>query len=99
GWMFRTFEQGAEALRALEQDGAIPDVARLLDADETRLSLMLARSDSTAARIGRRYIDVRGYSSGCLAIIGWEGERAAVDRRRSLGGALLRRSKGLSLGT
>ena len=85
GWMFRSFEEGAEALRALEQGGAVPDVARLLDEDETRLSLMLAGSDSATARVGRRYIKVRGYAEGCLGIVGWEGDRAAVDRRRALG--------------
>jgi alkyldihydroxyacetonephosphate synthase len=99
GWMFRSFEEGAEALRALEQGGAVPDVARLLDEDETSLSLMLAGSDSATARVGRRYISVRGYAEGCLGIVGWEGERAAVDRRRALGGGLLKRSGGLSLGT
>jgi alkyldihydroxyacetonephosphate synthase len=99
GWMFRSFDAGAEALRALEQGGAAPDIARLLDEDETRLSLMLAGSDSTASRLGRRYIGVRGFGEGCLAIVGWEGDRTAVDRRRSLGGGLLKRSGGLSLGT
>jgi alkyldihydroxyacetonephosphate synthase len=99
GWMFHSFEEGAEALRALEQGGAATDVARLSDADETRLSLLLAGTDSATQRVGRRYVAMRGYGEGCLAILGWEGDATAVRRRRAVGTGILRRSGGLSLGT
>jgi alkyldihydroxyacetonephosphate synthase len=99
GWMFRTFDDGVEAFRALEQHGVVPDVARLSDEDETRLSLALAGGDSLKQRAGLRYVRARGYSGGCLVVLGFEGERTEVARRAALAGRLLRRLGGLSLGS
>lgn len=98
GWFFRSFAEGVEALRALEQAGGAPDVARLSDEPETRLSLQLAGARGAVARLGRLYIRARGYDGGCLAVAGWEGEPDEVARRRARGGALLRRAGGLALG-
>ncbi len=99
GWMFHDFEEGAHAFRALEQRHVIPDVARLSDPHETRLSMTLSDDGSLQRRLGRRYIGVRGYDGGCIAILGFEGERRDVDVRRALAGRILRRAGGLSLGT
>ena len=49
--------------------------------------------------MGRRYIGARGYDGGCIAILGWEGERGDVDARRAKTERILRRAGGLSLGT
>jgi alkyldihydroxyacetonephosphate synthase len=98
GWFFRSFEAGAEALRALEQAGAAPDVARVSDEEETRLSLALAGTGGLARRAGDAYLRARGYAGGCLAIAGWEGEADAVAARRARGAALLRGAGGLALG-
>jgi alkyldihydroxyacetonephosphate synthase len=99
GWMFRTFDDGVEAFRTLEHDGVVPDVARLSDEDETRLSLALAGGDSLKRRAGLRYTRIRGYSGGCLVVLGFEGECTEVARRAALARRLLRRSGGLSLGS
>ena len=99
GWMFRSFEEGAEAFRSLEQRHVIPDVARLSDPDETRLSMTLSDDGSLQRRLGQRYIGARGYEGGCIAILGFEGERRDVDVRRALTGRMLKRAGGLSLGT
>jgi alkyldihydroxyacetonephosphate synthase len=99
GWMFHDFEEGAEAFRSLEQRHVIPDVARLSDPAETRLSMTLSDDGSLSRRVGRRYIGARGYDGGCIAILGWEGERRDVDVRRALTGRILRRAGGLPLGT
>jgi alkyldihydroxyacetonephosphate synthase len=99
GWMFRSFGDGVEALRTLEQGGVVPDVARLSDEEETRLSLALTGGDSLKQRAGQGYVRVRGYSGGCIVVLGFEGERADVARRAALAGRLLRRAGGLSLGT
>jgi alkyldihydroxyacetonephosphate synthase len=77
----------------------IPDVARLSDEHETRLSLTLSDDGSLKRRAGRRYVGVRGYDGGCIAILGWEGERRDVDARRALTKRILSRAGGLSLGT
>jgi len=98
GWSFRSFEEGCEALRVMEQADGAPDVVRLSDEHETRLSLALASTGSTTERAGRAYLRMRGHEGGCIAIAGFEGERDDVERRRVHSGALLRAGGGLRLG-
>jgi alkyldihydroxyacetonephosphate synthase len=98
-WMFKGFSEGADAFRKLEQHEARPDVARLSDETETMLSMQLAGGSSLAQRAGRRYVKTRGYSGGCLAILGFEGDRDHVLRRRSQVVRILRSAGALSLGT
>jgi alkyldihydroxyacetonephosphate synthase len=98
GWSFRSFAEGAEALRALEQGHASPDVARLSDEEETRLAMAMASTGSAADRLGKAYLRARGHQRGCIAIFGWEGERDDVERRRSRTRALLREAGGVALG-
>jgi alkyldihydroxyacetonephosphate synthase len=98
GWFFRDFAAGAEAFRALEQNEAAPDVARLSDEEETRLSLALAGGEGLKARAGEAYLRLRGYEGGCVAIFGWEGEADDVARRAARTTALARRAGGLPVG-
>ena len=98
GWTFRSFEEGVEAFRAMEQRGAAPDVARLSDETETRVSLALASTGSRVERLGTAYLRLRGRAEGCLAILGWEGSPAALDQRRGRAAELLRDAGGLPLG-
>ena len=55
GWFARSFAEGAEALRRLEQEGLAPDVARLSDETETRVGLALGGPGrpGAARRAGR----------------------------------------------
>jgi alkyldihydroxyacetonephosphate synthase len=98
GWMLKGFAEGADVFRRLEQTGAAPDVARLSDEAETLLTLELADSGSFAQRAGRAYVKARGYKGGCLAILGFEGDRGAVTRRRVQAARILRAAGALSLG-
>ncbi|HEX5980798.1 MAG TPA: FAD-binding oxidoreductase [Thermoleophilaceae bacterium] len=99
GWSFRSFAEGREAFRVMEQADASPDVARLSDEDETRVAIALASSGGgTADKLRRAYVRMRGHEGGCLAIIGFEGEEEDVERRRLRAGALLRAGGGLRLG-
>jgi alkyldihydroxyacetonephosphate synthase len=79
-WTVGSFFEGAELLRRLEQDGIAPDIARLSDEEETRLSVALAGTGS----LGRRLLDAR-----CLLVCGWQGAvgRAAAARALVRGGA------------
>jgi alkyldihydroxyacetonephosphate synthase len=97
GFFFGSFEEGAEAFRALEQSGASPDVARLSDEDETRLSMALA-GGGTKARLAGLYLRGRGVSGGCLAICGWEGTAESVRRRRTRTLGMLRERGAVGLG-
>ncbi len=97
GWSFASFADGCEAFRALEQRGASPDVARLSDEEETRLSLAQAGAGRTQ-RLGRAYLKARGHEGGCLAIVGYEGSSDDVSQRQKRTGSLLRAAGGVSLG-
>jgi alkyldihydroxyacetonephosphate synthase len=98
GFMFEDFSSGVEVMRTLAQEHAAPDVARLSDRPETRMSLALAGTGGAKGRIGRAYMGLRGYGDGCLAIMGFEGERDEVAFRRTRALARARAGGALSLG-
>ena len=89
-WMAAGFESGLEIVRALAQQGVAPDIVRLSDRDETRLSLAMSGSDGLARRAFESYLRLRGRSEGCILIYGFEGEREAVARRRTLAARVTR---------
>jgi len=98
GLFFEDFSAGVEALRELAQQQLAPEVSRLSDPQETLMSLALAGTGGVKGRLGRAYVGVRGYSSGCLAIFGFEGaaEEVAFRRKRAL--ELARRCGALTVG-
>jgi alkyldihydroxyacetonephosphate synthase len=98
-WSFRSFEEGSEAFRVLAQEEAAPDVARLSDEQETRVSLAMASSGSALERVGRAYLRLRGHKGGCLAILGYEGDEQEVVHRKGRAARLVRAAGGLALGT
>src|SRR6185312_3154817 len=73
GWAFPSFAEGAEALRKLEQAGLAPDIARLSDEEETRLSVALAGT----GRVGRTLLGGR-----CLLVLGGRDAPGAAARSR-----------------
>jgi len=98
GWSFRSFAEGCEAFRVMEQADASADMTRLFDEHETRLSMAIASTGSRSERLGRRYRRLRGHEGGCIAIIGFEGDEEDVERRRRRTSALLRAGGGVALG-
>ena len=98
GWSFRSFAEGCEAFRAMEQGHVAPDVARLSDEDETRMAMAMSSRGGLAERLGRAYLGSRGHGSGSIAIVGWEGEDGHVARRAADTRRVLREHCGLALG-
>ena len=98
GLLFEDFASGLEVMRTLAQEHAAPDVARLSDRPETRMSLALAGTGGAKGRLGRAYAGLRGYGDGCLAIMGFEGEREEVAFRRARALAQARTGGALALG-
>ena len=62
------------------------------------MSLALAGSGGVKGRLGRAYLDLRGYSNGCLAILGFEGSTDELSCRRRRALELVRRCGGLTVG-
>ncbi len=103
GVFFEDFQAGVDALRALAQERVAPAVARLSDEAETRMSLAQAAAaaegrSALKGRLGQAYLGLRGYRPGCLAIFGFEGAPAEVERRRERALALARGHGGLPVG-
>ena len=98
GWSFRSFDEGCEAFRAIEQGHVSPDVARLSDEDETRMAMAMSSHGGVVERLGKAYLARRGHGSGCIAIVGWEGEPGDVARRAADTRRALREAGGLALG-
>jgi len=68
GFVLRDFDNGVEALRELAQADLAPDVARLSDETETRLSLAASDRGGTGDRLLRGYLGLRKRDRGCLII-------------------------------
>jgi alkyldihydroxyacetonephosphate synthase len=99
GWMAENFESGREIVRDLAQRHEAPDVLRLSDEEETRVSLDLAGNEGMQKRALDAYLSLRRRQGGCLVICGWEGEVESVRRRRSLGQTQLRLGGAVPLGS
>lgn len=79
---FPSFGEAAEGLRSLAQDlphGIRPDVVRLSDPDETRVSLGLA---GRAGQALAAYTKARRLPAACLVVLLWEGNDARTLRER-----------------
>jgi alkyldihydroxyacetonephosphate synthase len=98
GWSFRSFAEGCEAFRRMEQSGGHPDVARLSDEPETRLAMAMAWNGSAAERAGKAYLRLRGHEGGCIVIVGFEGDELDVAHRRSHTRSILGSAGGVALG-
>jgi alkyldihydroxyacetonephosphate synthase len=98
GWMAADFAAGAEIVRELAQHGEAPDILRLSDEEETRVSLEILGSDGLQKKALDAYLSLRRRTGGCLLICGYEGERESVHRRRSVAGRRLRAGGAVPLG-
>ncbi|MBC2959604.1 FAD-binding oxidoreductase [Nocardioides deserti] len=86
GWGWPSFTDGAAAMRTLAQAGLLPTVLRLSDEHETAINL--ARPDAIGAE----------GASGCLMVVGHEGEPELVAARRTAVASVLTGLGGMPLG-
>jgi alkyldihydroxyacetonephosphate synthase len=98
GWFAKSFGDAHEAVRALAQSEALPDVIRVSDERETAVSFGLAGTPGATRRALDAYLRLRGVSGGCLVICGWEGDQGEVERRRTRSARMLRGSGLVGLG-
>ncbi len=97
-WVAPDFASGSDLVRMLAQADALPDVTRLSDETETRVTLGLAPTSGAKRALLDVYLRLRRRRGGCLMICGWEGSRESVARRRAVSTRLLRSGGGASLG-
>jgi alkyldihydroxyacetonephosphate synthase len=98
GWIAEDFEAGRQIVRDLAQRHEAPDVLRLSDEEETRISLELAGAEGVRKRALDAYLALRRRRGGCLMICGWEGEREDVSRRQGVSETRLRLGGAVPLG-
>ncbi len=84
GWRFADFDAGAAAMRRLAQSGLLPTVLRLSDETETALNLA-----------GQTDVGAEG-ATGCLMIVGHEGDDVSAKRAAVAG--VLTEAGGTDLG-
>jgi len=89
GLMFKSFRDGIDAIRETMQNGLIPEMMRLSDPDETRISLMLSSEPrefikSATTKLGLWLLKRLGYLSpqACLMILANEGSQESVKAER-----------------
>ncbi|MFN8162076.1 MAG: FAD-binding oxidoreductase [Solirubrobacterales bacterium] len=97
-WIAESFDSGTEIVRTMAQGGALPDVVRLSDEEETRVSLALSGPSGVAGSLFDAYLTLRRRRGGCLLVVGIEGDAEAVARRRALAVRELRRGGAAYLG-
>jgi alkyldihydroxyacetonephosphate synthase len=96
GWRWASFESGATAMRTLAQSGMLPTVIRLSDEAETAINL--ADPGAVGTSTGSTTGDDATTGDGCLMIVGFEGEAAAVEARRGAVSEVLAGLGGVDLG-
>jgi alkyldihydroxyacetonephosphate synthase len=97
-WIAESFEAGSEIVRALAQGPGLPDVIRVSDAEETWVALSLSGPRGIAGRLFDGYLGLRRRRGGSLIVIGIDGDRETVARRRALTVRALRRGGAAYLG-
>lgn len=90
-WVSADFDTACDQVRQLAQADRLPDVVRISDESETRTTLALSGTAGAKRAALDTYLRLRGKRGGCIVIVGWEGTRDSVDRRRTLALPILRR--------
>ena len=98
GWIAESFASGCEIVRSMAQGSGLPDVIRVSDEEETESTLALSGPGGIGATLLDRYLGLRRRRGGALLIIGLEGERESVARRRALATRSLRAGGAVQLG-
>jgi alkyldihydroxyacetonephosphate synthase len=99
GWVARSWDDGARIMRRLAQQGPKPDIVRLSDPDETKVSLALSGTAGLKRRGLDGWLRLHGIRGGALIIVGYEGSTRDVRHRRREVRRVLRAERAVPLGT
>ncbi len=98
GWSARSWEDGVRIMRRIAQEGPKPDIVRLSDPEETKISLALSATAGWKRRGLDQWLRMHHVREGCLIIVGFEGSARDVRYRRSEVRRLLRAERAVPLG-
>ncbi|MBV9331103.1 MAG: FAD-binding oxidoreductase [Alphaproteobacteria bacterium] len=101
GYLFRSFESGAETIRRAVQQGIGAAMLRLSDAYETRFyrNYGVAGRRRGTQRLASLYLGARGFGDAASAmVVGFEGDRAQVQQSRRQFARLAKEAGAMSLG-
>ena len=97
-FFFHTWEEGADAVREIVQQGIPVSMLRLSDAEETVTTLNLSGKDRAVAWANRG-LDLLGYKNGrSLLLLGVTGSRSSAEAAYSNAKVVVRRHGGLPTG-
>jgi alkyldihydroxyacetonephosphate synthase len=102
GYLFRTFEDGVQAIQECLDSGFAPSMIRLQDSGESELAFhMKAPSPGLGGWISNRvkdWLKASGYREPSILIVGVEGEDKAIASTRRAVPRIVRRHGGFALG-
>jgi alkyldihydroxyacetonephosphate synthase len=98
GWVAPSWDDGVRIMRRIAQSGVKPDVVRLSDPDETRVSLAMSGTAGAKKRGLDAWLRLHGIGGGCLIIVGFEGTAHDVRYRRRTTRRVLRSEHAVTLG-
>ena len=102
GYLFRSFAEGAAAVREVVQRQIPVAMLRLSDAHETHFLQSFSAAQhppGRATRLGARVVAWRGYGEGrCLLLVGLEGEQETVLESQARTRSVCARHGGMSIG-
>ena len=79
GFLFKSFDDGAHAIHQCYQSGMVPSMFRLQDAKESELAMSLKPVKkglkSFFEKLIKTYLKRKGYTSPCIMVVGFEGEK------------------------
>jgi alkyldihydroxyacetonephosphate synthase len=102
GYLFRSFAEGAEAIRRIVQAEVPTAMLRLSDADETfffRTLSSAGKEQGIKDSLAEAYLRLRGYADRpCALIVGMEGSAANVSYARDRAARIIATAGGLHVG-
>jgi alkyldihydroxyacetonephosphate synthase len=99
GWVARGWDDGVRIMRRIAQEGTKPDIVRLSDPAETRVSLAMSGTAGLKRRGLDGWLRLHGVRGGALIIVGYEGSPRDVRHRRHEVRRILRAEHAVTLGT
>jgi len=103
GYLFRSFEDGVNAIHESLDRGFVPSMIRLQDTGETELAFHLKSPkrglEAWVQAQVKKYLKAKGYTSPCILLVGFEGDADALVTTRRGAVAIIKKHGGFSLGS